>query len=105
MAENAKRRAKGLCELCGGEAPFSRADGDPYLATPHVVWLAQSGSDTVETVALCSNCHRKMTGSFVHIQVKDAAAGLLTVLAEVPRGWGRARLDLAGACARTQMAD
>ena len=34
----------------------------------------------------------------------DATAGLLTVLAGVPRGWGRARLDLAGACARTQMA-
>ena len=61
VAENAKRRAKGLCELCGGEAPFSRADGDPYLETHHVVWLAQGGSDTVEnTVALCSNCHRKM---------------------------------------------
>ena len=41
--------------------PFSRADGDPYLETHHVVWLAQGGSDTVEnTVALCSNCHRKM---------------------------------------------
>jgi hypothetical protein len=37
-----KRRAKGLSELCGGEAPFSRADGDPYLATHHVVWLAQT---------------------------------------------------------------
>ena len=61
VAENAKRRAKGLCELCGGEAPFSRADGDPYLETHHVVWLAQGGSDTVEnTVALCPNCHRKM---------------------------------------------
>ena len=61
VAENAKRRAKGLCELFGGEAPFSRADGDPYLETHHVVWLAQGGSDTVENaVALCPNCHRKM---------------------------------------------
>ena len=42
------------------EAPFSRADGDPYLETRHVVWLAQGGSDTVEnTVALCPNRHRK----------------------------------------------
>ena len=61
VAENAKRRAKGLCELCGDEAPFARADGDPYLETHHVVWLAQGGSDTVEnTVALCPNCHRRM---------------------------------------------
>ena len=36
-----------------------------------------------------------MTGSFVHIHVYDATAGLLTVLERVPRGWGRARLDLA----------
>ena len=42
-------------------APFSRADGDPYLETHHIVWLAQGGSDTVEnTVALCPSCHRKM---------------------------------------------
>ena len=61
VAENAKRRAKGLCELCGGEAPFSRADSDAYPETHHVVWLTQGSSDTVEnTAALCPNCHRKM---------------------------------------------
>ena len=76
-------------------APFARADGDAYLATHHVVWLAQGGSDTVEnTVALCPNCHRKMTGSFVHIYVYDAAAGLLTVLVGVPRGWGQCSENL-----------
>jgi 5-methylcytosine-specific restriction protein A len=61
VSENAKRRAQGRCELCNNQAPFSRADGEPYLETHHIVWLAQGGSDTVEnTVALCPNCHRKM---------------------------------------------
>lgn len=61
VAENAKRRANGRCELCGNTAPFNRGDGDPYLETHHIVWLAQGGADTVEnTVALCPNCHRKM---------------------------------------------
>jgi 5-methylcytosine-specific restriction protein A len=61
VAENAKRRANGICELCGNAAPFNRGDGEPYLETHHIVWLAQGGADTVEnTVALCPNCHRKM---------------------------------------------
>lgn len=61
VAESAKRRAKGKCELCQGAAPFNRKDGAPYLETHHVEWLANGGADTVEnTVALCPNCHRKM---------------------------------------------
>jgi 5-methylcytosine-specific restriction protein A len=61
VAENAKRRAKGKCELCKEPAPFNRKDGSPYLETHHVEWLASGGSDTVEnTVALCPNCHKKM---------------------------------------------
>ena len=34
-----------------------------------------------------------MTGSFVHIQVWDATAGVLTVLAGVPPGWGSTSRD------------
>ncbi|WP_170869051.1 HNH endonuclease, partial [Pseudomonas aeruginosa] len=61
VAENARRRAKGRCELCGEPAPFKRKDGTPYLETHHIEWLANGGADTVEnTVALCPNCHRKM---------------------------------------------
>ncbi|WP_241360754.1 HNH endonuclease [Pseudomonas aeruginosa] len=61
VAENARRRAKGYCELCGEPAPFKRKDGSPYLETHHIEWLANGGEDTVEnTVALCPNCHRKM---------------------------------------------
>ncbi|WP_263465012.1 HNH endonuclease [Pseudomonas aeruginosa] len=61
VAENARRRAKGRCELCGEPAPFKRKDGTSYLETHHIEWLANGGADTVEnTVALCPNCHRKM---------------------------------------------
>lgn len=61
VAEHAKRRAKGKCELCEGPAPFKRKDGTAYLETHHIVWLARDGEDTVEnTVALCPNCHRRM---------------------------------------------
>lgn len=61
VAENAKRRAKGKCELCQEPAPFNRKDGTPYLETHHIEWLANGGADTVDnTVALCPNCHKKM---------------------------------------------
>ena len=61
VAELAKRRARGKCELCRKAAPFSNATGDPYLESHHIGWLAHGGSDTIEnTVALCPNCHRKM---------------------------------------------
>lgn len=61
VAEHARRRAKGRCELCSEPAPFNRKDGSPYLETHHIEWLANGGADTVEnTVALCPNCHRKM---------------------------------------------
>ena len=61
VAEYAKRRAKGICELCKSPAPFNNGDGEPYLETHHIEWLANGGADTVaNTVALCPNCHRKM---------------------------------------------
>ncbi len=67
VARYAKTRAKGICQLCGKEAPFIGSDGEPYLESHHIVWLSKGGADSVEnTVALCPNCHRKM-----HV-VKDA---------------------------------
>lgn len=56
-----KRRAKGICELCGCGAPFKDSNDQPYLETHHVKWLSEGGEDSIEnTVALCPNCHRKM---------------------------------------------
>lgn len=61
VSEYAKRRANGVCQLCGEPAPFSDKDNKPFLETHHIIWLANDGADSVEnTVALCPNCHRKM---------------------------------------------
>jgi 5-methylcytosine-specific restriction protein A len=61
VAELAKRRAKGICQLCEKPAPFKNPDGEPYLETHHFEWLAKGGKDVIEnTVALCPNCHRKV---------------------------------------------
>ena len=61
IAEFAKKRANGICQLCGNKAPFNRADGEPYLESHHITWLSKGGADSVgNTVALCPNCHKKM---------------------------------------------
>ena len=61
VAELAKRKAAGVCQLCAEPAPFSDKQGNPFLETHHIVWLSKGGEDTSEnTVALCPNCHRKM---------------------------------------------
>ena len=61
ISELAKREAKGICQLCGKEAPFNTMDGKPYLESHHIVWLSEGGSDTIDnTVAVCPNCHRKL---------------------------------------------
>ena len=61
VAELAKIRAAGICELCRRPAPFTNASNEPFLESHHIVWLAHGGPDRLEnTVALCPNCHRKM---------------------------------------------
>ena len=61
VTELAKRKAKGICQLCENPAPFNDKDGKPYLETHHIVWLSEGGEDTVENcIALCPNCHKKM---------------------------------------------
>ena len=61
VADYAKHRAAGKCELCRMPAPFTNASNEPYLESHHIVWLARGGLDSIEnTVALCPNCHRKM---------------------------------------------
>jgi 5-methylcytosine-specific restriction protein A len=61
VAELARRRAEGVCQLCDQPAPFTDTRGIPYLEPYHITWLEKGGEDTVEnTVVLCPNCHRKM---------------------------------------------
>jgi 5-methylcytosine-specific restriction protein A len=61
VVEAVLRRAKGVCEGCGDDAPFTkRSDGSPYLEVHHKRPLAEKGPDTVgNAIALCPNCHRK----------------------------------------------
>jgi 5-methylcytosine-specific restriction protein A len=55
------KQANGVCECCGSAAPFSGADGLPYLEVHHVQQLADGGPDTTSNaVALCPNCHREI---------------------------------------------
>lgn len=78
VAENAKRRAGGYCELCCEEAPFLDKNGKPYLEIHHIEWLSKGGADSIEnTVALCPNCHKKM-----HIIQDVADVSYLKDLAE-----------------------
>jgi 5-methylcytosine-specific restriction protein A len=61
VAELAKRRADGICQLCEEPAPFNNKKGEPFLEFHHIIWLSKGGEDTIEnSVALCPNCHRKM---------------------------------------------
>ena len=54
------RDAGGRCQGCCEEAPFVRADGQPFLEVHHVVPLSGGGPDTVDnSVAICPNCHRR----------------------------------------------
>lgn len=56
------KRAHGVCERCGKNAPFiRRSDGTPFLEVHHRTPLANGGEDTVENaLALCPNCHREV---------------------------------------------
>lgn len=61
VSEYTKKRANGICDLCGNKAPFNDKFGFPYLEEHHVITLADGGPDDIyNTVAICPNCHRKM---------------------------------------------
>ena len=61
IAEYAKLRADGFCQLCEEKAPFYTKNNKPHLEAHHLKWLSKGGTDTIDNVvALCPNCHRKM---------------------------------------------
>ena len=54
------KRANGICELCNNDAPFKKANGNPFLEVHHAVPLGKGGPDTIDNAfALCPNCHRE----------------------------------------------
>ncbi len=61
VARETRKRAKGICQLCGQPAPFEDREGEPFLEVHHIAWLSRGGNDSTDnTVALCPNCHRRM---------------------------------------------
>lgn len=55
------KRANGHCEGCKQPAPFTRADGSPYLEPHHTHRVSDGGPDNPAWVAaLCPNCHRRI---------------------------------------------
>jgi len=55
------RKADGMCENCGRNAPFIKDDGTPFLEVHHLRRLADDGSDTTtNAIAICPNCHREL---------------------------------------------
>ena len=61
VAELARRKSNGICQLCELPAPFRDRRGRPFLETHHIEWISEGGQDTIDnTVALCPNCHARM---------------------------------------------
>ena len=54
------RRASGVCEGCGAQAPFLMADKEPYLEPHHIRRLSDGGPDNPRwVIGVCPNCHRR----------------------------------------------
>lgn len=54
-------RARGVCESCGKQAPFTRVNGTPYLEPHHTRRISDGGPDHPRWVAaMCPNCHREI---------------------------------------------
>lgn len=68
-------RAQGRCECCGAEAPFMDDEGEAFLESHHVKWLAQGGDDTPENAAaVCPNCHRMLHHGSNRVQLQARLA-------------------------------
>lgn len=56
----ALRRADGVCEGCGTDAPFRTSSGSAFLEVHHAMRLSDEGPDAPgNVIALCPNCHRR----------------------------------------------
>lgn len=61
IKEYVLRRANGVCELTAEEAPFTKANGNPYLEVHHIKKLSDGGLDhPVNCAAITPNAHREI---------------------------------------------
>jgi 5-methylcytosine-specific restriction protein A len=78
------RRAGGVCECCGKEAPFITSAGAPYLEPHHIRRLGDGGPDDPRFMgAVCPNCHTEIhygrnggslnDGLQSHVKAKEVA--------------------------------
>ena len=70
-------QADGRCESCGGNAPFNRPDGSPYLEPHHTRRVSDGGPDHPRWVAaVCPNCHAEIhhgdNGEKLNTELKEA---------------------------------
>jgi 5-methylcytosine-specific restriction enzyme A len=84
----ALKRANGVCEACGNEAPFKTSKGEPFLEVHHLRRLSDGGPDHPEWVAaICPNCHRRAHHSFdaydfnqsLVIQIRNKESALIRI--------------------------
>jgi len=73
------KRARGICEACGEDAPFRTSEGRPYLEPHHLMRLSDGGpDDPARVAALCPNCHRRAhygaDSNEFNAQIKSAVA-------------------------------
>lgn len=55
------KRANGICECCGSEAPFKNKIGEPYLEAHHIRRLSDRGlDDPIHVAGICPTCHRRI---------------------------------------------
>ncbi len=70
VREYAKRRARGLCQLCRNAAPFY-VNGKPFLKSYHLLPLSKGGLDIANNVAaLCPNYYEKLIQLHIDDDIK-----------------------------------
>lgn len=79
VRDNALRRSRGCCELCG-QRGFITASGRFYLETHHIIPLAEGGLDSPTNVAaLCPTDHRRAHYAKERAAIRTALEAMILV--------------------------
>lgn len=77
------KRANGKCEYCGS-ASFQTGNGESYLETHHIIYLANQGKDKISNViALCPNHHREAHFGVNAIALEKEFLKIITIKHEI----------------------